>query len=137
MRRRSGQVWSVRAATSADVGPITQLITQLGRDQRPHGLCAEGLLAGCKVLRLLSRDGVAVGLCGVEGPRSDGPRVSLKAIEFRMIVLIADGLDETAAAEASDRLIDDLACSMGLPIRSAAFRVGSSRSLEAPRWPQN
>jgi hypothetical protein len=103
---------------------ITGLITGLDWNRRPHGLCAEGLLAACTVLRILSRDRVAVGLCGIEETRAGDVQASPGRIEFRIIVLIANGLDEAAAAEAADRLVDELAASMNLPIRGAEFRLG-------------
>lgn len=125
--RLSGHVWSIRQATSADAGLITELVGQGDRDRAPRAIDAGRLVGSRGALRVLFRDGVAVGLCGVEGRQSNDPWEPHGQIEFRMIVLITDGLDEIATAEAADRLIDELACSVGLPIRSAAFRDGLRR----------
>lgn len=129
MPRRSGHVWCVRQATSADAGLIAELVRQVDRDRAPRAIGAEALLPSRGTLRVLLRDGVAVGLCGVEDPQANDRWESRREIEFRMLFLIADGLGEIAAAEAADRLIDELACSVGLPIRSAAFRATLCRGF--------
>jgi hypothetical protein len=109
--------WRLRSARWSDAALIEQLVER----GRAAPLSSESpgaieLITAFPVLRLLFRDGEAVGLCAMAcpPPRRGG---SARDLQIRLVVLVVRGLSEGDAALATDRLVAELgrSCAMGLP----------------------
>jgi hypothetical protein len=86
------------------------LIRELAAQQQESSRCLLGRRAAStrgvfETLSVLHLDGAAVGLCGVEDLGRAEPTEAPLGIAFRMVLLVADGLDANDAAEAANRLI--------------------------------
>lgn len=126
-RRRTGagRAWDLRPATEAD----NWLLRELAAQRQESALCpadpAASLRSAFETLRVLHLDGAAVGLCGVEDVGCAQLTEAPLAIAFRMVVLVVDGLAANDAAEAADRLIEELARCVGLPLSVTDLRATS------------
>ena len=114
-RRSRGRSWKMRRARLGDAGAIAGLVARELRVRWRLRLEADRLLSSYSTVHLLFCAGVAVGLCGFEGPQAGGGcRDPNPALEMRAVIFVADWLDAADSAEAASRLVHQLARSMGL-----------------------
>lgn len=101
--RADAHGWRIRPANAADAELIAGLLPQSeqGRSADEFGL-EQG--NGFRHLRILCRDGVPAGLCEI----AEQPNRQPTEIGFRIIFAVADNLEPGPAAEAADRLVEEL-----------------------------
>jgi hypothetical protein len=108
-----------------DTRLIAGMLTAFGPDGRTERLRVADMLFACGAMRVLCRHGKVVGFCGVDRPLTrftTTPETS----EFQIVVFVADGVDEGAAAVVHGRLSDELLHGMGFhSVQEATDRTRS------------
>jgi hypothetical protein len=98
-----GAIWSIREAREDDARLIAGLLAAFAPPVRVERLRVADSLFACGGMRILCRYGQVIGFCGVIRP---------KALEFQIVIFVADGLDQGAAAAVYSRLRVELLSGM-------------------------